>query len=90
MSCDKAIYGTVIAVLLSYKKLIGHLLEWGFKMNPYKPNCWNKMIDGEQFTTVFYIDDPKLSHKIVKQVSDMIAMLESIYAAVDPMTVYRG
>ena len=36
-SCDKAIYGTVISALLSYKKLIEHLLDWGFEMNPYEP-----------------------------------------------------
>ena len=27
VNCDKAIYGTVTAALLSYKKLVGHLMD---------------------------------------------------------------
>ena len=51
----------------------------------------NKMINGERFTTVLHVDNLKLSHKEVEQVrSDMIAMLESIYATVAPLTVHRG
>ena len=53
--CDKAVYGTVTAALLSYKKLIGHLTDWGFKMNAYDPCVWNKMVDGTQFTVVFML-----------------------------------
>ena len=34
VKCDKAIYGTVTGVALSFKKLIGHLVDWGFEMNP--------------------------------------------------------
>ena len=48
------------------------------------------MINGEQFTTVFHVDNLKLSHKKVEEVSKMITMLESIYATVDPMTVHQG
>ena len=34
--CDKSIYGTVLAAaLLSYKKMVGHFMDWGFEMNPY-------------------------------------------------------
>ena len=36
-SCDKAIHGTVTAALLSCKKLIGYLLDWGFEMKVYNP-----------------------------------------------------
>ena len=33
-SCDKAIYGSVTAALvMSYKKLIGNISDWRFKMN---------------------------------------------------------
>ena len=41
VSCDKIIYGTVTAALLSYKKSLGHLMDWGFEMNSYKPCCWD-------------------------------------------------
>jgi hypothetical protein len=32
--CKKAIYGTMNAALLAYKKLAKLFREWGFKMNP--------------------------------------------------------
>ena len=60
VNCDKAIYGTVTAALLSYKKLAGHLMDWGFEMNPYEPCCWNKIVNGDQITIVFHVDDLKL------------------------------
>ena len=59
-------------------------------MNPYEPCCWNNMVNGEQFTIVFHVDDIKLSHKNSKVVSAIIAKLESIYATVDLMTVHWG
>ena len=37
VNCDKAIYRTVTAALVSYKKLVGHLMDWGFEMNPCEP-----------------------------------------------------
>ena len=63
VSCDEGIYGTVTTALLTYKKLLGHLMDWGFEMNPYEPCCWIKMINSEQFTIVLHVDDLKLSHK---------------------------
>ena len=33
--CNKAIYGTMNAALLAYKKLAKLLKDWGFVMNPY-------------------------------------------------------
>ena len=33
--CDKAIYGTMNAALLAYKKLAKLFKDWGFVMNPY-------------------------------------------------------
>ena len=47
------------------------------------------MISGEQFPIVFHVGDLKLSHKDEEEASDIITKLESIYATIDPMTVYR-
>ena len=33
--CNKAIYGTLNAAILAYKKLTGHLADMGLEMNPY-------------------------------------------------------
>ena len=59
--CDKAIYGTMNAALLAYKKLAKLFTEWSFVMNPYDPCVWNKMIDGKQMSIMFHIDDLLLS-----------------------------
>ena len=88
--CNKSIYGMVTAALLSYKKLVGHPIDWGFEMNLYERCCWNKMINKEQFTIVFHVDNLKLSHKDEELVSNIIANLESIYATIDPMIMHRG
>jgi hypothetical protein len=90
VKCSKAIYGTLNAALLSYKKLIGHLGDWGFVMNPYDPCVWNRMIDGKQMTVAFHVDDMKISHKDPKHVNDVIERLRKIYGKTDPMTVNRG
>ena len=72
VKCSKAIYGTVTAALLSYRKLRGHLEDWGFEMNPYEPCCFNQMINGKQMTIVFHVDDLKLSHVDPDVVTDIL------------------
>ena len=50
--CKKAIYGTMNAALLAYKKLAKLFTQWGFKMNPYDPCVWNRMTNGKQLSEV--------------------------------------
>ena len=58
----KALYGTLKAALLFYKKLSEILKTWGFEINPYDPCVANKMIDGKQCTILWHVDDLKISH----------------------------
>ena len=51
------------SALLFYQKLKGDLEGVGFQINPYDPCVANKMIDGEQMTIIWYVDDLKASHK---------------------------
>lgn len=88
--CSKAIYGTVNAAILSYRKLAGHLKDWGFEMNPYEPCCWNQMIDGQQMTIIFHVDDMMLSHKDPDVVTKYLKKLNGVYGTIDPMTSTRG
>ena len=62
IKCNKAIYGTLNTALLSYKKLIGHLIGWNFAANLYDPCVRNKMVEGTQMTVGFHLDDMKVSH----------------------------
>ena len=42
MTCNVAIYGTLNAALLSYKKLSKKLKECDLIINPYDPCVYNK------------------------------------------------
>ncbi len=42
----KALYGTLKAALLFWKKLSAQLKEWGFEINPYNWCVANKTING--------------------------------------------
>lgn len=46
MECLNALYGTMFASLLYYQKFTSSLKQHGYKMNPYDPCMWNKMING--------------------------------------------
>jgi len=90
VKCSKAIYGTLNATILSYKKLVGHLGDWDFEMNPYEACCWNMYMDNKQFTIVFHVDDMKLSHINKLFVTNIIRQLEAVSAKLDPMKMTRG
>ena len=90
VKCNKAIYGTLNAAILAYKKLTGYFKKWGFTMNPYDPCVWNKMINGSQMTVIFHVDDGIVSHVDPKQVTDFLKELSKIYGQTDPLTIRRG
>jgi hypothetical protein len=58
----KALYGTLKAALLFWKKLTGVLTQWGFDVNPYDWCVANKVINDKQCTIVWHVDDLKISH----------------------------
>ena len=68
----KALYGTLKASLLFYKKLSSKLKEKGFQLNPYDACVANKEVNGKQFTIAWHVDDLKLSHEDEDQVTNMI------------------
>ena len=48
----KALYGTLRAALIFWRKLTSKLVEWGFVINPYDWCVANKQINGQQCTLV--------------------------------------
>ena len=46
--------------------------ENGFERNPYNFCVVNKVVNGKQFTVVWYVDDLKLSHVDSSAVDSMI------------------
>jgi hypothetical protein len=86
----KALYGTLRAALLFWKKLSAVLQEWGFEINPYDFCVANKMIDGKQCTVLWHVDDLKISHVDPKVVSSVLEQLEEEFGKEAPLTITRG
>ena len=87
---NKALYGTLRAALLFWKKLSATLQEWGFIINPYDACVANKEISGKQCTIIWHVDDLKISHCNAEIVSMMIDKLEGVFGKEAPLTVHRG
>ncbi len=68
VECLNAVYGTVVAALLYYKKFVKSLVNHGFKLNPYNGCVANKIVKGKQITMCFHVDDCKISHEHPKVV----------------------
>jgi hypothetical protein len=95
VQCQNALYGTMVASLLYYRKFVKSLTDIGFVINPYDPCVANKMVDGHQMTICFHVDDCKLSHINAKANDKMINHLREEYESIfkdgsGKMTVSRG
>ena len=75
----KAMYGMMVSPLLFYWKLRKDLEKIGFKVNPYDSCVANKMINGQQFTILWHVDDLKISHKDKKVVDQFIEWAKKKY-----------
>ena len=83
----KALYGTMRAALLFWRKLTSKLQEWGFEMNPYDPCVANKMMGGSQCTVMWHVDDLKISHIDRKAVEAVLGLLSKEFGNEAPLTV---
>ena len=95
VQCQNALYGMMVASLLYYHKFTKSLTDIGFEINPYDPCMANKMIEGEQMTICFHVDDCKLSHRKSKVTDWMIEWLRDKYESIfedgsGKMAVSRG
>ena len=85
-----AIYGTLKAALLFWKKLSASLKMRELEINPYDWCVANKDINGRQCTIVWRVDNLKISHKDSAVIDKLIVSLKSEYGQVDEMTIRRG
>ena len=88
----KALYGTLQAALLSYKKLRNDLESIGFKLNPYDPCVAIRMVNGKQHTVTWHVDDLKSSHEDTKVNDEFLKWLNKMYGDpnVAPVKATRG
>jgi hypothetical protein len=90
-----AIYGTMVASLLYYRKFTRSLKNQGYTMNPYGPCVWNKMIKKKQIMICFHVVDCKVSHKLARVVDKAIKWLHQDNKSIledgsGAMVVHRG
>ncbi len=95
VECLNAIYGTMVAALLYYKKFVKSLTKQGFKLNAYDGCVANKIVKGKQITICFHVDNCKISHKYSKVVDETIKLLQAEYESIfedgsGVMKVHRG
>jgi hypothetical protein len=95
VQCQNALYGTMVASLLYYRKFTKSLMSVGFEINLYDPCVANKIVNGMQMTICFHVDDCKLSHCSSRANNNMIDWLRQEYESIfedgsGEMTVSRG
>ena len=77
----RSIYGCIEAVMLWYDLYTKKLKELGFELNSYDMCVANKIINGQQCTICWHVDDNKVSHKERAVVEDIIEELEKHFGA---------
>jgi hypothetical protein len=82
VQCQNALYGTMVASLLYYRKFVKSLTDIDFIINPYDPCIANKIIEGKQRTICFHVDDCKLSHHKKTVMDRMIGYLRQEYESI--------
>jgi hypothetical protein len=92
---QNALYGTMVASLLYYRKFVTSLTDVGFIINPYDPCVANKIIEGKQMTIFFHVDNCKLSNRKKKVMDTMIEYPREEYERIfedgtEEMMVSRG
>ena len=91
MELLKALYGTLRAARLFWQKLSKKLIdEWGFLPNKYDDCVVNKMVNGQQMTVVWHVDDLKVSHVDRTEVEKFVRQMEETFGKDTPLTVSRG
>ena len=90
MHITKAIYGLLVSAMLFYKKLIKDLQGYGFKLNPYDPCVANKMVNGDQLTVSWHVDDLKSSHMDTKVQDEFLQWIRDTYGSIGEVKVTRG
>jgi hypothetical protein len=88
----KALYGTLQAVFLFWENLTGFLVkELRFTVNKYNRCVANKIINGNQFTICWHVDDLKMSHVDATVLEEIVHKLDEKYRSEEaPVTVTHG
>jgi hypothetical protein len=76
---QKALCGMMKSALLFYRKLIKEQKEMGFEINPYDPCMANKLVEGNQMTVRWHVDDLMISHVDQNEILNFVKCIKDIY-----------
>ena len=76
---QKALYACLKKRTLFYKKLVGDIEAYGFRINPYDPCVAKRTVGGKHLTVCWNVDDLKISCVDANEGKKMIQWLESEY-----------
>ena len=82
----KEVYGTLLGAIIFYNKLSKHLTNHRFVQIECNMCIFNKMVNGEQVTFQFHVDDVKVSHKDQAVLDDFLDELRSEFGQEDKLT----
>ena len=93
----QAIYRMQISAMLFYCKLMKALLGYGFKLNPYDLCVANKMVNGQQLTVCWHVDNlksshinPKVNDEFLQWIRDTFGQLREVKMTQGPIHDYLG
>ena len=83
----RALYGCICSALLWYELFTTILQKEGYVLNPYDRCVANKVINNEQCTLVWYVDDNKVSHKDKNVVEEQMKIISEHFG---DLSITRG
>jgi hypothetical protein len=76
---EKVVYGMIKSVLLFYWKLVEDLQSSNLEISPYDPRVANKIINGQQMTRCWHVNDLFLGHADPDIVTQFLKWLSACY-----------
>ena len=73
----------LVSAMLFYHKLTKALLSYGVELNPYNPCVANKMVNSEQLTICWHVDDLKSSHIDPKVNDEFLQWIKDTFGQLD-------
>ena len=69
--------------LLFYRNLCGNLKQMEFELNPYDPCVANKVVNGNQLTVCWHVDDLLMTHAEEEVIRELVGGLEKTYGKLE-------
>ena len=66
------------------------LLSYSFELNPYDPCVVNKMVNGEQLTICWHVDDLKSSHIDPKVNGEFLQWIKDLFGQLSEVKMTQG